>query len=211
MSAPVFDPVAVAEVLRRWLSSRLNAAAVSWLEDRLDTVAAGDRKALYLAFGLTVRKTGKADLEPTAAELADSANVRPGWNPRGWTVDQAARVLLVLRYPAEDEQQFVETLDQLFAAGEVHELVALYQGLPLYPHQEALALRCAEGQRTNIQPVFRAIAHRNARRDGGLGRDRPRERHHDQAKPPHAAPSSTFPPPARASRRSRTHAARIPA
>ncbi|MDZ4688611.1 MAG: EboA domain-containing protein [Planctomycetaceae bacterium] len=162
MSAPVFDPVAVAEVLRRWLSSRLNAAAVSWLEDRLDTVAAGDRKALYLAFGLTVRKTGKADLEPTAAELADSANVRPGWNPRGWTVDQAARVLLVLRYPAEDEQQFVETLDQLFAAGEVHELVALYQGLPLYPHQEALALRCAEGQRTNIQPVFRAIAHRNA-------------------------------------------------
>ncbi|HUQ70123.1 MAG TPA: EboA domain-containing protein [Planctomycetaceae bacterium] len=161
MSAPVFDPVAVVEVLRRWLSSRLNAAALSWLEDRLAAVAAGDRKALYLAFGLTVRKTGKADLELTAAELADAANVRPGWNPRGWTVDQAARVLLVLRYPADDATKFVETLDQLFGAGEIHELVALYQGLPLYPHQAALALRCAEGLRTNIQSVFRAIAHRN--------------------------------------------------
>jgi hypothetical protein len=134
---------------------------LSWLDDRLAAIAAGDRKALYLAFGLAVRKTGKTDLNLTAAELAAASQVRPGWDPRGWTVDQAARVLLVLGYPANEAGPFVETLDQLFAAGEVHELIALYQGLPLYPHQSALALRCAEGQRTNIQAVFVAIAHRN--------------------------------------------------
>ena len=148
MSAPAFTPVAVADQLQRWLSSRLDAAALSWLDDRLAAVATGDRKALYLAFGLAVRKTGKADLNLTAAELEEAFQVRPGWNPRGWTVDQAARVLLVLRYPAGDATQFVEMLDQLFAAGEVHELMALYQGLPLYPHQPALSLRCAEGIRT---------------------------------------------------------------
>jgi hypothetical protein len=161
MPAPIFNPATVAAVLRKWLSSRLDAAALAWLDDRLAAVAAGDRKALYLAFGLTVRKTGKADLNLNDVELAEAAAVRPGWNPHGWTVDQAARVLFVLRYPAVDERAFVETLDQLFAAGEVHELVALYQGLPLYPHQAALALRCAEGQRSNIRTVFTALAHRN--------------------------------------------------
>jgi hypothetical protein len=161
IAAPAFDPAAIADVLHRWLSARLQPAALTWLDDRLAAVATGDRKALYLAFGLAVRKTGKADLELSATELAEAAIVRPGWNPRGWTVDQAARVLLVLRYPADDGTRFIETLDQLFAAGEVHELIALYQGLPLFPHQAALPLRCAEGLRTNIQSVFTAIAHGN--------------------------------------------------
>jgi hypothetical protein len=161
IAAPAFDPAAIADVLHRWLSARLQPAALTWLDDRLAAVATGDRKALYLAFGLAVRKTGKADLELSATELAEAVIVRPGWNPRGWTVDQAARVLLVLRYPADDGTRFIETLDQLFAAGEVHELIALYQGLPLFPHQAALPLRCAEGLRTNIQSVFTAIAHGN--------------------------------------------------
>jgi hypothetical protein len=161
MSAPEFDSQTIAGVLRQWLSSRLDAPALSWLDDRLATVATGDRKTLYLAFGLAVRKTGKADLNLTGEELAEAGAIRPGWNPTGWTVDQAARVLLVLRYQVDDATQFVETLDQLFAAGEVHELVALYQGLPLYPYQSAHALRCAEGQRTNIRTVFTAIAHHN--------------------------------------------------
>ncbi len=68
---------------------------------------------------------------------------------------------LVLSYPATEAAPFVAVMDQLFAAGEVHELVALYQGLPLYPHPASFQLRCAEGQRTNMQPVFCAIAHRN--------------------------------------------------
>jgi hypothetical protein len=161
MEPPAFTPAAVADLLHRWLSTRLTPPALAWLEDRATAVAAGDRKALYLAFGLAVRKTGKADLDLTSAERADATAIRPGWDPRGWTVDQAARVLLVLRFPADDGAKFVETLDQLFAAGEVHELIALYQGLPLFPHQDRLPLRCAEGIRTNIKSVFTAIAHGN--------------------------------------------------
>ena len=161
IAAPEFDPAAVADGLHRWLSTRLPSPALAWLEDRAAAVASGDRKALYLAFGLAVRKTGKADLELSPAELTEAAKIRPGWDPRGWTVDQAARLLLVLRFPADDGPKFIETLDQLFAAGEVHELIALYQGLPLFPHQALLPLRCAEGIRTNIKSVFTAIAHRN--------------------------------------------------
>ncbi len=149
------------DVLHSWLGPRLDPEAQTWLKDRCDAVAAGDKKAFFLSFGLTPRKVGKDDLSVTDEELAAAAQARADWDPRGWTVDQASRMLLVLSYPADDSAAFVAAMDQLFAAGEVHELVALYQGLPLYPHQAAFRLRCAEGLRTNMNSVFCAIAHRN--------------------------------------------------
>lgn len=155
------DVPAIAAVAQSWLATRVPPAVWDWMLDRQQAIAAGDRKSLYLAFGLASRKTGKADLNLTAAELSAASAIRPGWQPQGWTVDQLTRVLFVLSYPAENGEEFIATLDQLFAAAEVHELVALYQGLPLYPHPERLQLRCAEGLRSNIPAVFRAIAHGN--------------------------------------------------
>lgn len=151
----------IVSTLQTWLTSRIDPAAHQWLADKTRDVAAGDRKSLFLSFGLVPRKVGKADLALRESESAAARSVRPGWDPTGWTVDQAARMLLTLSYPAPEAAAYVHVMDQLFAAGEVHELVALYQGLPLYPHQAAFQLRCAEGQRTNIRAVFQAIAHRN--------------------------------------------------
>lgn len=155
------DGPAIAAVAQSWLATRIPSAVWDWMLDRRQAIAAGDRKSLYLAFGLASRKTGKADLNLTEAELSEASSTRPGWQPQRWTVDQLTRVLFVLSYPAENGEEFIATLDQLFAAAEVHELVALYQGLPLYPHPERLQLRCAEGLRSNIPAVFRAIAHGN--------------------------------------------------
>jgi hypothetical protein len=161
MSEPFFLTSDVAAQIDSWLARRLPPEVAAWLEDRQIAVASGDKRALYLAFGMVVRKTGKADLDLDSDEMIDAALVRPGWVPRGWTVDQAARMSLVLKYPSQKAAEYVQTLDQLFATGEVHELVALYQGLPLYPHQAAFQLRCAEGIRSNIRAVFCAVAHRN--------------------------------------------------
>jgi hypothetical protein len=151
----------VIDVLQSWLGPRLDPQGLAWLSDRMRIVADGDKKSLFLSFGMAARKVGKSDLTPSDEERAAAERARPGWDPRHWTVDQAARMLLVLSYPASDAAGYVAVLDQLFAAGEVHELIALYQGLPLYPHQPAFQLRCAEGLRTNIKSVFCAIAHRN--------------------------------------------------
>jgi hypothetical protein len=151
----------IIHVLESWLQPRLDPQAQAWLNDRVNVVAAGDRKALYLSFGLAARKIGKTDLALQELELADAEKARPGWNPKHWTTDQAARALLVLSFPASDAEVYAAVVDQLFAAAEVNELVALYQGLPLFPHQPAFQLRCAEGLRTNMKPVFLAIAHHN--------------------------------------------------
>ncbi len=161
MSGPVVDPAAIVGVLDEWLSTRLTAEQSAWLRDRCQAVSTGDKKTLYLAFGLVSRKLTKADLVLSTIEHAAADQARSGWNPRGWTIDQAARTRLLLSFPAPEPAAWVATLDQLFAAGEMHELIALYQSLPLYPHQPAHALRCAEGIRTNIKSVFLAIAHNN--------------------------------------------------
>jgi hypothetical protein len=161
MSEPTVATAQVVALFEEWLSERLTGEAWTWLRDRVTAAAQGDRKSLYLSFGLVARKTSKADLHLSAADIVRAERARPGWQPAGWTVDQIARLWLVLQYPSDDVREYVHTLDQLFAAGEVHELVALYQGLPLLPHQPAFRLRCAEGIRTNMKAVFCAIAHRN--------------------------------------------------
>ncbi len=161
MSGPVVEPVAITLVLDQWLAARLTAEQADWLQGRCQAVGQGDKKSLFLAFGLASRKVTKSDLNLSNEERAAAAQVRPGWNPVSWTVDQTARVRLLLSFPATEATAFVGVLDQLFAAGEMHELIALYQSLPLYPHQPAHALRCAEGIRTNIKSVFLAIAHNN--------------------------------------------------
>ena len=151
----------IIEALAGWLASRLDATAAMWVRERQTVIRSGDKKALYLAFGLTPRKVGKADLNLTANELSVATAARSGWDPRGWSVDQAVRTLFVLSFPSQEPVSFVTTLDQLFGTGEVGELVALYQALPLLPHPTAHVLRAAEGIRTNIKTVFCAVAHQN--------------------------------------------------
>jgi hypothetical protein len=150
-----------ASLLRGWLNGPVAPAALDWLDGRLNVVRGGDAQALFLAFGLVPRRVGKADLALPKTELLKAQDVRPGWDPSAWSVDHAARTLLVLAFPPDDRDRYVATLDKLFSAGEVGELVALYQALPLLPHQESHVARTAEGLRTNIKPVFAAIAHRN--------------------------------------------------
>ena len=149
------------ELLHSWIASRVDTAALAWLDDRAAAIATGDKKVLFLGFGMVPRKVGKADVTLSDAELAQAETARPGWNPCGWSLDQLARTFLVLSFPSEDASLYVQTLDQLFQAGEVGELVSLYQALPLLSNPASHVLRTAEGIRSNIKSVFCAIAHQN--------------------------------------------------
>ena len=150
-----------ATLLQAWLDPRLDAPAARWLGESLDRVASGGGdRALYTAVSLAARKLGKAALAPDAAELAAATAARPGWDPRAWTVDQAARVLLLLA-AGHAGDAFVQRFDQLCATADVDELVAFYRGLPLYPDPPRHRMRAAEGLRSNMRLVFEAVAHHN--------------------------------------------------
>jgi len=151
----------IRETLRDWIVSRLEADAAEWLLTRSSSIRSGNLQDLYLGFGLVSRKIPKSELGLTAQELARAEEVRPGWQPGLWSVQDAARTLFILEYAPETADQFVSVLDRLFAAGEVHELIALYQALPVLPYPERHRDRVGEGIRTNMQSLFRAVAHQN--------------------------------------------------
>lgn len=146
--------------LRRWLARQIDADSMNWLDARIENAGATDRE-LYLAIGLAPRKLGKADLILDAEDIAAADAARPGWNPKGWSVDQAARIAILLAAARRDEAGFPARLEQLCNTADVRELIAFYQGLPLYPNQPAYLARAGEGARTNMKAVFEAVAHRN--------------------------------------------------
>jgi hypothetical protein len=132
-----------------------------WLRESLGTLT-GDRsdRTFFKLFGFVPRKLGKDDLQLSAEDLQQAEKARSGWNPRLWSVDQAARVLLLLRSESDPQKLFARS-EQLFATADMGELVALYRALPLYPEQTLYAKRGSEGIRTNMRPVFEAVAHFN--------------------------------------------------
>jgi hypothetical protein len=149
------------QALEQWLVARLPGDEAEWLKSSAQWLRDGGvDKDLYISVSLVPRKIGKADLALSAAELGQATAVRPGWDPRDWSLDQTARIYLLLA-AAGDGATFSRRLDQLCATADVGELVAFYRGLPLYPDQPRHVLRAAEGVRTNMKAVFQAVAHRN--------------------------------------------------
>jgi len=147
--------------LQHWLDQRLDAASAQWLRESVATLKGGGTdRDLFRCISLASRKLGKAPLALDAAALAVAEKARPGWDPAPWTVDQAARIRLLLA-AATDSDTFVRRLDQLCATADLDELVAFYCGLPIYPDPPHHRLRAAEGLRTNMKVVFEAVAHRN--------------------------------------------------
>ncbi len=150
-----------AKLLQGWLRRQLLGEAADWLEGQAATLnGAQTDRGFFLAISLVHRRVGKADLDLSAADIAEAETARPGWRPAGWSLDQAARVFLLLMAGGAPAQ-FAERLEQLFVTADVGELIAFYRGLPLYPDQPRYVERAAEGVRTNMRAVFEAVAHNN--------------------------------------------------
>lgn len=152
MAAPV-------ELLRSWVMARAGKEAM-WVGDALANLQDGTpERALHIFLGLAPRKLGKADLALTKAELAAADAAKPGWRPGEWSLDGAARVLALCVY--KGARPFAETFKDLRRTADAAEMIALYRGLPLYPEPAALDFEVGEGLRSNLRPVFEAIAHHN--------------------------------------------------
>ena len=148
-----------AHLLRRLVLSQSGAAA-GWVEDQLDALASGaPERALHIFLGLAPRRLGKADLALTPDDRAQADAAIPGWRLDGWSVDGAARVLGLVVHAGQ--RPFAERFKDLRRTADVAEMVALYRGLPLYPDPAALHFEVGVGLRSNIRPVFEAIAHHN--------------------------------------------------
>jgi hypothetical protein len=156
------DQMAIKNLLRKWLARQIDAKSLTWLAEKQNQIAQnGLARVFFTAFSAVPRYTGKQDLSLTPKDLEVIKQIRKNWFPVNWTVDQAARTLLVLSLPQDNSTNFLQILEQVFTAADVGELVTLYQALPLLPYPEHLKKRAAEGVRSNMTAVFNAIAFHN--------------------------------------------------
>lgn len=147
-------------LLREWVFRQAGEAR-DWVEKALADLTAPDaaERDLHIFLGLAPRKLGKADLKLSDADVTLAGAARSGWMPNDWSVDGAARVLALLTF--QPSRPFAEMFKDLRRTSDAAEMVALYRGLPLYPEPETLGFEVGEGLRSNLRPVFEAIAHNN--------------------------------------------------
>ena len=162
MEARRADPARALDLLALWIGRVVPAAASEWLGEALREVAeSGGERVLLRALGLAPRRLGRADLDLGPADLQHAEEVRAGWDPTGLSVDQAARMALVLASYRGNDAAFAASVDALCRTAEINELIAYYRGLAIFPCGEHLRARAGEGVRSAMAPVFEAVAHRN--------------------------------------------------
>lgn len=153
-----FDLSDLDATLAGMIRERIPAATRAWLEQKAAEVGTGAGKAaLNITFASLPRRVPKAFVSPSAAERQRLQSVRAGFIVDPWTVDRLCRVWVLLQVPASDKVSYSSTIEELFLAAEMNELVALYSALPVLAYPESWALRCAEGIRSNIGDVLEAI------------------------------------------------------
>lgn len=150
------------DLLRYWVSQHTTKEGFSWLENKCKLIADGAAlRVFFTSFSAVPRYVGKEKLSLNLEQLQAAQEVRSHWHPQVWTTDGAARTLLLLALPHNGAAEYLQVLEQLFTTADMGELVALYQALPLLPYGEQYRLRAAEGVRSNMIPVFNAIALHN--------------------------------------------------
>lgn len=148
-------------LLAHWLARQLPAEAGNWLLAQRARLQAGvAERDFNLAVSWVPRRLGRADLLLEAADLTAAEAARPGWDPRGWSVDQAGRLLLLLAGGGRGAE-FARRLRGLLATADLAEAIAFLRGLPLYPDPDLHRMRAREGVRSAMTPFFEAVAHAN--------------------------------------------------
>ena len=145
-----------------WLQTRLDKDSFISVRSTFDEFRnQAEDWFIFSSFSKVSRVTGKDPLMLTDSERQAANNLRHGWTPAHWSLDQLARSFLLLGLAERDKGEFLEKLDKLFISSDLAESVALYQALPVLPYPAELRTRAAEGIRTNITSVFNAVALRN--------------------------------------------------
>ena len=143
-------------LLSGWVRVALEGERLSWFDATLEGLrAGGGQRELVRAVGLAPRKLGKNDLALSTDDLDGAERARPGFDPGGLTVDQAARIAFLLAAAERDEASFPHSLADLYRTAELAESIAYLRGLPLFPGSprpsDRRFGRCALGREAGLR------------------------------------------------------------
>lgn len=129
--------------------SQASSKEISWIE----TKATGSLQSLQTAFVATPRFISK--------DIVQSPNSIHGVSFNNWTLDRLVRVYLLTKLDSSNKDLYINTIDRLFDTAENNEAVALISALPFLQYPDQWMLRATNAVRSNIGPVFDAIAFQN--------------------------------------------------
>ncbi len=155
-------PTPLPTLLKTLLLSRTGDALTRWLDGGL-MATPQDLQPLQSAYTSAPRVLGRGVLTLTSDEGRALAASAPDLEVRGWSLFDAARVMLLLHlaelWLAED---FIRAATSCYALGDAREQQSWLRGLPLLPYPDQFLATALDACRTNITPVFEAIACENA-------------------------------------------------
>jgi hypothetical protein len=133
-----------AELLYQSIQSVASPTELAWVADKMKA----DSKGLSLAFVMAPRQITKTRV-----------GIIPNWNWQNSTLDQLVRVYFLIQLA--DKEEGKSQIETLFDTAEMNELVALYRALPALSKPEIWLHRATDAVRSNMGPVFDAIAFGN--------------------------------------------------
>ncbi len=143
------------------LQSVFNETATEAERQWLNTKLAAPTPAKLAAFVAVPRFVGRRPVPGMPPNGMLPNGVPSNGVPSNWTLDQLARVLLLTSLPPEPEANYIQAIQTLFDTAELQELVALYSALPLLKYPDRWLFQATEAVRSNMGPVFDAIAFGN--------------------------------------------------
>lgn len=151
----------VENLLATWIKASVASEDEEWFRQQREAVrASGGEQALTRALALAPRRLGRGDLTLDEAAFAAAEAASPGFDPTGLSIDQAARIALLLA-AADNRDRFPCTFALLFRTADLQEHIAYLRALAVLPDGERFHAQAGEGMRSGMRPVFEAIAHRN--------------------------------------------------
>jgi hypothetical protein len=153
-------PSSVAACLATFLNKRLTSEAYDFLLDASNEIRHGtsmERRAQLLSLASRHARAGDALALDTAEQQLLSA-LGPVCNTAQWNQLETLRLALLLASPDIDTEAFVLAFEYGFRFADLGESCALYRSLPLLPDGARFIARAREGCRSNIRPVFEAVA-----------------------------------------------------
>ncbi len=153
----------VERVLRELVERRIEPQAHEWFARTSAAVGAEpDRGALMEAFTAATRRLGRARLAPTEEEIARLAGAGVSWPIGAWGADELGRVALLISAAAHwPEAELQALVEECYRQGDGAERQAVLRALPLLPAPERFLEIAVDACRSNIQPLFEAIACEN--------------------------------------------------
>jgi hypothetical protein len=144
------------KIITTIIRENLSPETWSWLADKCILVN-HSTQLLNTAFVSIPRKTGRTVIHFTKEQGDALSLARPYFTIDNWTIDRLCRVWLLLHIDDGKKDDYFRTIENLFQAAEMNELVALYSSLAVLQYSELWRGRCAEGIRSNIGIVLEAV------------------------------------------------------